>query len=224
MKVYGHPQSLGTRKALLTLAEKGCEAQLIRLDLARGDQGRPAHLARHPFGKVPVLEDQGFWLYESLAIVRYLDATLPGPALAPQDPRARAQLDQWLSVEASYVGPALWKITSQVLLGPMYGQEPDPCEVAEGRREVGQTLDVLDRALERRAYLVADAFSLAEVSLMPSLQQLVTLGQADLIAARPNVAHWWERMRARPSWRHVLALSPRRRQALDPAASFCACA
>src|SRR3954467_8994732 len=105
MKLHGHPLSSCTRKALITAAEHGATLELITVDLLVGEHKQPAHLARHPFGVIPVLDDDGFVLFESRAIIRYLDATLPGPALVPHEARARARMDQWLSVDQAYVAP-----------------------------------------------------------------------------------------------------------------------
>jgi glutathione S-transferase len=92
MKLHGHPLSSCTRKVLLTAAEKDARIDLVPVDLFTGEHKQPAHLARHPFGVVPVLDDAGFVLYESRAIVRYLDARLAGPPLVPADLRDRARI------------------------------------------------------------------------------------------------------------------------------------
>jgi glutathione S-transferase len=207
MKLYGHPQSSCTRKVLMTLAETGQDAELVRIELVQGDHTRPAHLARHPYGKVPVLEDAGLLLYESSAIARYLVARSSEQRLVPSDLRERARLDQWLSVEPAYLGPAVWRLMSQLVLGPMYGLAPDLAEVEEARREVGHTLEVLERALVGRSYLVGAQFTLAEVAFMPALQALAELRQGDLIRKRERVLAWWEQIRARPTWSSVLSLA-----------------
>jgi glutathione S-transferase len=73
MKIYGHPWSTNTRKVLMVLAEKAREAELSLVMLPNGEQKLAAHLALHPFAKVPVLEDEGFVVYEASAINRYLE-------------------------------------------------------------------------------------------------------------------------------------------------------
>lgn len=80
MKVFGHPWSINTRKVLMTLAEKGHEAELVLVMIPKGKHRAPPHLARHPFGKVPVLEDGGLVLYETGPINRYLDRVLSSSA------------------------------------------------------------------------------------------------------------------------------------------------
>src|SRR4051794_32297276 len=106
MKLYGHPLSSCTRKVLVTLAEKRHnDAQLLSVDLFSGAHKKEGYLARHPFGVVPVLDEDGFVLLESRAIVRYLDARLDGPPLTPTSLKERARMDQWLSVDQAYVAP-----------------------------------------------------------------------------------------------------------------------
>src|SRR4051812_31442136 len=105
MKLFGHPLSSCTRKVLVTLAEKETDVDLTTIDLFTGAHKQPDHLARHPFGMIPVLDDDGFVLLESRAIIRYLDARLPGVPLTPRAPKEVARMDQWLSVDQSYVAP-----------------------------------------------------------------------------------------------------------------------
>ena len=204
MKLYGHPYDACTRKVLLTLAEKGARAELVLVDLAIGQHTRPEHRRRHPFGTVPVIQHQDLLLYESSAILRYLDDVLAGPALVPRSAPERARMDQWMSVEASYLeGPARI-LASQLLLAPSFGQEPDSTLVARARADLAVCLDVLELALCEREFLAGDSFSLAEVVCMPRLQFLEDALQGDLIVARPRVSAWWAQLRQRASWRDVL--------------------
>src|SRR4051812_8670664 len=83
MKIYGHPMSTCTRKVLTTLVEKSHEPELVVVDFATGEHKKPAHMSRQPFGQIPTLEDGGFTLYESRAMMRYIDETKSGPKLTP---------------------------------------------------------------------------------------------------------------------------------------------
>jgi glutathione S-transferase len=214
MRLYGHPHSGCTRKVLMALAEKGQEAELVLVDLASGEHQSGGHRALHPFAKVPVLDDDGFVLYESEAITRYLDARLPGRALTPAGARGRARMEQWSSVATSYLGAPVWVMMQQLALAPMFGGKPDMAKVAAARLSLGEILDVLEGALEAQApspraagYLAGRSFSLADISFMPALQLLEDVGQDDLVIARPFVAAWWRRVRARPAWLRVLAMA-----------------
>src|SRR6266446_3698539 len=99
--VHSIPGSPFGRAVLTTLEEKG--ARYSFSPLAPGGLRSPEHLARHPFGRVPVLEHDGFLLYETQAILRYLDRVLPNPALTPADPRRAARMDQVMNVNDWYL-------------------------------------------------------------------------------------------------------------------------
>ncbi|WP_437963561.1 glutathione binding-like protein [Sorangium sp. So ce260] len=200
MKLYGHPMSTCTRKVLTVLAEKGHEAQFVLVDVMKGEQKKPEHIARQPFGVIPVLEDEDFTLYESRAIIRYLDQKLPGVSLTPTELKARALMDQWLSVEQSYVSTPAVKIIFQRVLHPMRGQQSDESVVESAKAEVAKALDVVDKALAGQEYLAGSTYSLADISWMPYLQCLVVSKVEELITDRPNVAAWWKRISARPAW------------------------
>ena len=87
--IYGPGLSTYVRTVRLVCEEKGAPYELVEIDIMQGAHKTPEHLARHPFGRVPAFEHDGFKLYETSAITRYLDAVLPGPALTPAIPKAR---------------------------------------------------------------------------------------------------------------------------------------
>lgn len=204
MKVYGHPMSTCTRKVLTTLAEKGREASFELVDLATGQQKSPQYMAKHPFGVVPFFEDDGFTLYESRAIIRYLDAKLPGTKLTPSDLPSLGRMEQWLSVEQSYFSPNCMAIVMELMFKAMRGGgKPDMDKVTKGRDGSAKVLDVVDRALMTQAYLAGDTFSLADISWLPYLQYLAATPHGTLITERPHVKAWWQRISTRPSWRKV---------------------
>ena len=203
MKIYGHPASTCTRKILCTLAEKNASAEFVMVDIMKGEQKSAEHLARHPFGVVPVLDDDGFVMYEARAIIRYLDAKLPGASLTPKDLRDHARMEQWFSVEQSYFSPPAMKAILEVFFAPMKGTTPDANAIAEGKAGAAKALDVIERALVGKDYLVGD-FSLADITYAPYLQYLFDTNAGDIIAERPNVSAWATRMLERPSWQKAL--------------------
>ena len=206
MKVYGHPGSTCTRKVLTTLAEKGQTAEFVTVDIMKGQGRTPEHLARQPWGQVPVFEaDDGWQLIESRAIIRHLDATLPGTSLTPSDPREKAKMDEWLSVEQSNFTPAVMKILGQLLFAKWRGEEPQMSIVEDGRAGVRKTVAVLEKHLAGREYLAGGQFSLAEISFMPYIEYLFMCGEGALISENPNTAAWWNRCSERASWQQVRA-------------------
>ncbi len=204
MKVYGHPASTCTRKVLCALAEKGVDAEFVFVDIMKGAQKAAEYLEIHPFGVVPVLEDDGFRLFESRAILRYLDSKLGG--LSPESIQDKAVMEQWISVEQSYFSPPAMKAILEVFFAPMKGTTPDADVVAKGKADAAKALDVLERALVGKEYLAGN-FSIAEITYAPYLQYLVDTGAGDIIKDRPNVSAWWDRISARPSWQKALGKS-----------------
>lgn len=203
MKVFGHPMSTCMRKVLTTLAEKGHRAEVVLVDLMKGEHKKPEHLARQPFGVIPVFEDDdGFQIYESRAIIRYLDAKLSGPSLVPEDLKERGRMEQWISIEQSNFSPAAMKVVMQVMFAPMRGAQPDQQIIEQGKTDASKALDVLEKALAGREF-IAGSFSLAEITWMPYVDYLIAAGGADLVNNRENVAAWWKRISARPSWQQA---------------------
>lgn len=203
MKIYGHPMSTCVRKVLTTLVEKGHEPDLVMVDLMKGEHKQPAYLARHPFGVVPAIDDNGFSLYESRAIIRYIDQTMAGPSLTPTDAKDRARMEQWIAVEQSYFTPAAMKIIMQRMFASFAGKQPDEAIVAQGMAETGKVLDVAAETL-KQGYFAPSGFSLADICWMPYVEYLFKAGAGTLITERPAVAGWWERVSSRPSWKKVV--------------------
>jgi glutathione S-transferase len=203
MKLYGHPMSTCTRKVLATLAEKGQEAEFVLVDIMKGDQKQPAHLERQPFAKVPAIDDDGFWLYESRAICRYLDEKLPGTKLTPTGLQDRALMEKWISVEFSYFSPAAMKIVFELVFHKMAGKAPDMEIVKSARETVAHCFDVAEKTLTKQDYFGNKQFSLGDIDWMPYVQYLFAAEQGDLITSRPGMKAWWERVSTRPSWKKV---------------------
>jgi glutathione S-transferase len=205
MKLYGHPMSTCTRKVLTVLEEKGARDQVefVLVDLMKGEQKKDEHLARQPFGVVPVLYDGDFSLYESRAIVRYLDEKLSGHKLTPADLKDRASMEQWISVEFSYFSPKAMKIVFEMVFHRMAGKAPDMDVVAKAREDVGKVLDVAERTLAKQDYFGGKLFSLADIGWMPYVQYLFAAESGDLVTSRSAMGAWWERVSTRPSWKKV---------------------
>lgn len=202
MKLYGHPMSTCTRKVLTVLAEKGAKFDFVTLDFAKGEHKQPDHLARQPFGVVPALDHDGFALYESRAIIRYLDEVLPGTKLTPADARERAVMEQFISVEQSYFTPNAMKIIMQGLIRPQwFGQPGDEGIVKEGREGIKTSVAVLDKHLAGKDWIAGGQFSLAEICYLPYIEYLFAAKHGDLITDNKHVTAWWSRASEHKAWR-----------------------
>src|ERR1700693_3677975 len=101
--LYGAAGRAHERAARLALEEKGVPYDLV--DVPSGQWNEPSHLSRHPFGRIPVFEHGGFALYETQAILRYVDAAFPGAPLQPTDPRHAARMNQIIGIVDAYMFP-----------------------------------------------------------------------------------------------------------------------
>src|SRR5215470_10621903 len=129
--VHTIPGSPFARAVFATLEEKGARYRIA--PMAPGSHKSPEHLARHPFGRVPVLEHDGFMLYETAAILRYLDRVLPNPALTPADVKRAARMDQVMNINDWYLfqGVASVIIFHRVIGPRLAGLAPDEVAIAE---------------------------------------------------------------------------------------------
>lgn len=200
MKIYGHPISTCTRKVLAVLAERNANFEFGTVNLMTGDHKSAEHMARQPFGQIPVLEEGDFRLYESRAIIRYLDEVLPGHKLTPGDAKGRAIMEQWISVEASNFTPHAMKIIYEDLFKKMQGAPSDSTLVQAGITGVSKALDIMNSRLGESAYLAGSDYTLADICYMPYIEYLFACGHGDLITSRANVAAWWNRISTRPAW------------------------
>lgn len=208
MKLFGHPWSIHTRKVLMTLAEKGHEAEFALVMLPKGEQRLPEHVVRHPFGKVPVLDDDGFVLYETGAINRYLDRKLANPPLIPPGQCEAARHDQWTHIADAYFVPHVQPLIVEKLFRRYLGGEQNVRTMEAGREGMQLALDTADRWLEANPYLAGACFSLADIHWMPYFEYLVQTGEDRHVTRRKHLAAWWERVSRRSAWLRVARTGP----------------
>jgi len=200
--VHSIPGSPFGRAVLMTLEEKGAPYRVVRV--APGTLRSGEHLARHPFGRVPVLEHGDFRLYETAAIVRYLDRVLPEPALTPAEARAAARMDQMMNVNDWYLFSGVGNVIGfQRIVGPrVLGLTPDEQAIAAVLPKARIVLDQLARELGTRPYFAGEQLTLADLLLAPQLEFLSQTPEwAPLTLKSTNLQTWLERMGARPSMR-----------------------
>jgi glutathione S-transferase len=204
MRLYLHPLSSNSRRALMTALHLGIPLERTVVDLAKGEQKLPPHLARNPNGRVPVLDDDGFLLWESRAIMKYLAERTPGQTLYPSEPRARADVDRWLFWCAAHLSPALGVLTFENFVKRLAGRgEPDPVEVARGEALVAQFAPVLDAHLAGRTWVSGDHVTLADLSLAPPLA--LTHPAKLPVSSYPNLQAWFARVQTLDAWKQTAA-------------------
>jgi glutathione S-transferase len=188
------------RSVLATLEEKGASYRLA--PVAPGTLQSPQHLARHPFGRVPVLEHHGFSLYETQAILRYLDRVLPVPTLTPADPKRAARMDQVMNINDWYLFHGVGNvIIFHRVIGPqVMGLKPDEAAIEAAMPRARTVFMELARLLGEQSYFAGDRVSLADLLVAPAIAFFtLTPEWAVLGVPHANLVAWLARMDARPS-------------------------
>lgn len=198
MKLYSGRRSPNARKVRLLAKELDLPLEIVNPDFAKGELRSEEFLAMNPNGKVPVLDDDGFVLWESCAILRYLAEKRPDRNLAPSDQKKRAVVDQWLFWWAAHCEPALLQLVFEKLVKPFLKiGSPDERLVTAAETELARYLPVLDKQLEGRDHVAGD-LSIADFAVAPWFESASAVGVT--LDAYPNVKRWLGGMQRRPYW------------------------
>jgi glutathione S-transferase len=193
LKLHHHPFSTFSRRVRIALLEKNIPCELIEVDMmARAHRG-PAYLALNPYGRVPTLEEDGFILYESTAILEYLEATHPTPSLVPADARGRAHV----AMHMKLCDIQMARQTGTIIFPKRFlpKERWDEAAMAQAKKEIEKHLEIVDAQLKGKEYLVGNHYSLVEVCYTPFVEFLPLMD----ITPPANVAAWVGRMLDRPS-------------------------
>ncbi|MHC2108063.1 MULTISPECIES: glutathione S-transferase family protein [unclassified Methylobacterium] len=190
-KLWGRLTSVNVQKVVWGLDEAGLAYERIDAGGAHGIVADRAYRGKNPNGLVPTLEEDGFVLWESNAILRYVASTAPTLAL-PADPRTRAHVDQWLDWQATTFTPAMRDAFWQLYRS----QNPDRTVVAASMTRTEALAAMLDAHLTDRDYMVGDGFGIADIALGCAAHRWLNL-PAERIE-RPALRRWYERLAGRP--------------------------
>jgi glutathione S-transferase len=193
LKLYHVPISANSRRVWITLLEKRItfEQVLLKLD---GDQLQPEFLAMNPFHHIPVLEDDGFVIIESLAILDYLEAKYPTPSLLPTEPKALATVRMVEMVTVNELLTATIPLTSQA----MGFVNIDPQKLDAANQKIVTVLNFFERLLGDSPYLGSDYLTLADIVAGTMVSQLPFLGFP--LDKYRKLKVWIERLMERDSW------------------------
>ncbi|MFI5000623.1 MAG: glutathione S-transferase family protein [Reyranellales bacterium] len=201
IKIHGMPPSTFTRTVLLAAQEKGIDYELVMT--------RPMDMgALNPFLKIPAMTHGDLTLFESTAILRYLDRAFSGPKLWPDDARGAAICDQWSSAVCdSLVNAALRYMAAR------FGFLPVPAEMLQKYLDkTAEVMPIFDRQLARHRYLAGDHLTAADLFLAPVLFYFPDIPEMKAIIDRAsNCRRWLGEMAARPS---VKATEPQQKPQL----------
>ena len=165
MKLYQHPFSPNCQKVVALAHEVGTPLELAPVEIFKGESRAPAMLAKNPNGKVPILEDGDFVLWESRAMLTYIAAKAGRVDLAPTTPRERAEVDRWTAWQGAHFGPAIRKVAFERIVKKLVGRgAPDEAVVKAGMEEFAVTAGVLEQSLGTRSTCAAGSRSPTSIS------------------------------------------------------------
>ena len=199
LRIWGRLSSVNVQKVVWCADELELAYERIDAGGRFGVNDTPEFLARNPNGLVPVIDDDGFVLYESNAIVRYLAAREGAHALWPEDPRGRAVVDRWMEWQSTAFTPAMWAAFWQLIRTPADKRDGEAIEASRAKSE--KLAAILDAQLAQTPYLTGDAFTVADIVVGCAAHRWLNLPLAR--APRLNLERWYAGLKARPGSRQV---------------------
>ncbi len=198
MIIYGSILSPFVRKLLAYLGEKNIAFELKGVGIGDPD---PGFRAASPLGKMPAMEDDGFTLADSSAIIHYLEAKYPEPALIPADPQERGQVIWWDEFGDTVFALCSGKMFFNRVVAPKFLNRKGDAAMADQaeREELPKLLDYLESALPASGFLVGDRLTLADLAVASPLMNFRHCGARIDPAVHPKIAAWSEAILARPS-------------------------
>ena len=197
MKLFDVQLSPNCLKVRIVARELGIALELVPVVLANAKQAE--YLALNPAGKVPTLvDDDGFTLWESFAILGYLADKYPERGLLGSSLQQRADAQRWLFFSATHLQPWLSWLGQERIIKPRTGAAADPAVIALAERELDRFLPLLEQHLTGREYLT-DSFGLADIGVGAGFENCEARGVE--LTSYPALHAWRERLRARPAWR-----------------------
>jgi glutathione S-transferase len=199
--LWGFNGSTYVRTVKMLMAEKGFTAfKQVPLNVLEGEPKSAEHLARHPFGKVPVLDYDGLRILETSAITRFLNDVLPGPSLVPSTPEDRARMDMAIGLIDSYgYGALLGGVAGYHLFPDFVGGQND--QARQAGIEQGRTLLAFLMTMRGTSPFLAGSLSLADLYLAPIAAYVSMTPDKDAVFAVDGFASWWDAVQALESYK-----------------------
>lgn len=197
LTIWGHHGSPNVRKVIWACEELGAPYVLKDIGGPFGGTDTPDYLARNPNGRVPTIEDDGFALWESHAILRYLAEKDPDKRLTSEDFRTRAAIDQWMDWQCAHLAPAIRSLV--VLVIKPRRTKPTAEEIEAARQEIIPLLRLVDRELEKRDHMAGNAFTIADIPMAISFN-IWKIMEPEW-AGFPALEAWYSRINRRDAFK-----------------------
>jgi glutathione S-transferase len=200
--IWGRNNSVNVQKALWCCEEMAVPYRRIDAGGTFGVVNTPDYRRLNPNGLVPTIDDDGFVLWESNAIVRYLAARHSAGGLWPADPRTRAAADQWMDWQVSTFWPAIRTLFMGLVRTPE--ADRDQKAIESSRLKTAEALGIVDAHLESRPFLAGDALTMGDIPLGCSVWRWMALPIQR--PALPHVQRWFDALTARPAYGKIVML------------------
>jgi glutathione S-transferase len=205
IKVWGRNTSSNVQKVMWAIGELSLPHERIDVGGSFGKNREPAYLAMNPNGLVPTLEEEdGFLLWESNTIVRYLAAKYKATTLEPADLRTRALASKWMDWQLAVLGPAITPVFWGLIRTPP--EKRDHAGIEEGKKKTTAAIQMMDGQLAKTAYLAGDGFSYGDIPV-----GIMAYRYRQLVPERPvlvNFERWYAAISARPAFKDQVAAVP----------------
>ncbi|MCA9400989.1 MAG: glutathione S-transferase family protein [Candidatus Omnitrophica bacterium] len=187
IKIYGGDLSSPANKVRFTANAIGIDYEYIQVKIREGEHRTPEFLAMNPVGKIPVLDDNGFIVFESGAICKYL-VIKHESSLYPQDLKQRTRVEQWTDFSTLHINTAMSKVIFNRVFYQFAKVEKDERSLQDGINFLKRFLPVVEGQLEENTYLVNDQLSLADLTLLSALDP-AEIAEVDL-SQYQNLTRW----------------------------------
>lgn len=201
LKIWGRLSSVNVQKVVWCADELGLAYERLDVGGKFGGNQTPQYLAMNPNGLVPVIEEDGFILYESNAIVRYLSARDSPGKLWPDDLRKRADADRWMEWQSTSLTPAMRDIFWQLIRTPE--AQRDMAVVEKSRAETERMVAILDAHLAHHRHMTDHGFTAADIVIGCAAHRWLNMPVKR--EPRPNLERWYGEIRSRPGARQVVS-------------------
>ncbi len=197
--LYDAIPSSNSDRVKIALHEKGLAYERVTLDLAKKEQKRPEFLKLNPYGKVPVINDNGQILFESCIINEYLDEQYPNPPLMPKDPYLRGRGRVLVDYALNYLHEPYWALRGEMLKKE---SERNIAVMEEKRHILRNLLQYLEEALGDKSYFLGE-ISLTDIDVLPRFLRMESYGALPT-PSLPRIGAWLKRIKERPSVKAIL--------------------
>lgn len=200
LTLYGFDASPYVRTVKMLLKEKGATFDQLQVNVMKGEPHHPEHLKRHAFGKVPVVEHDGFRVIETSAIMSYLDAVLPGPTFTPDTPRDRARSQMAQAIYDSYGYGSMASVFGYYLFPDFIGGQNDE-SLKKGIEASKLVLTELMKLKGSDPFIAGKSLSIGDLYLAPACAYLAMTPDAETVFSVEGFSGWWETIQDFPSFK-----------------------